>query len=138
MVNHLKGEAPLKLSDGREFVFLLDFDALVEAESAYGKPLPRLMADASQGYVGAVRALLLGGLRRHHPDFTTDEATAIILTDFEAVATGMMAAVEAAFPKAEGKKPGNAGQTGPTSGRAGVKQASTRKPSGSKRRAPST
>lgn len=138
MVNHLKGEAPLKLSDGREFVFLLDFDALVEAESAYGKPLPRLMADASQGYVGAVRALLLGGLRRHHPDFTTDEATAIILTDFDAVATGMMAAVEAAFPKSEGREPGNAGRTGMTSGRAGAKRASTPKPSGGKRRAPST
>src|SRR3546814_3437222 len=53
LVNRLKGEAPLKLSDGREFVFHLDFDALVEAEQAYGKPLPRLMADASQGYVGA-------------------------------------------------------------------------------------
>jgi hypothetical protein len=137
-VNRLKGEAPLKLSDGREFVFHLDFDALIEAEQAYGKPLPRLMADASQGYVGAVRALLIGGLRRHHPDFTTDDAAAIILTDFDAVATGMMAAVEAAFPKSEGREPGNAGRTGVTSGRAGAKRASTRKPSGSKRRARST
>lgn len=137
-MNPLKGEAPLKLGDGREFIFQLDFEALVEAEQAYGKPLPRLMADASQGYVGAVRALLLGGLRRHHPDFTADDATAIILTDFDAVATGMMAAVEAAFPKAEGKESGNAGRTGATSGRDGAKRASTPKPSGSKPRARST
>jgi hypothetical protein len=136
-VNPLKGEAPLKLGDGREFIFQLDFEALVEAEQAYGKPLPRLMADASQGYVGAVRALLLGGLRRHHPDFTADDATAIILTDFEAVANGMMAAVDAAFPKAEGKESGNAVPTGPTSGRDGAKAGSTRTPSGGKRRAPS-
>src|SRR3546814_19058309 len=96
------------------------------------------MSDASQVYVGAVRAILIGSLRRHHPDFTTDDAAAIILTDFDAVATGMMAAVEAAFPKSEGREPGNAGRTGVSPGRGGAKRASTRKPSGRKPRARST
>lgn len=134
-MNSIKGEAPLRLSDGRELTLILDFDALVAAETAYGKPLARLMADAAGGFIGAVRALLLGALSRYHPEITAAEAAEIILSDFDAVGDAMQAATEAAFPPAEGKKSGNARPAGKSSGRNGAKLASTRKPSGGKPRA---
>lgn len=134
-MNPIKGEAPLKLSDGREYVLTLDFEALVEAEQAYGKPLPKLMADASVGFMGAVRALLFGALRAHHPDITAVETAEIIMSDFDAVGEALQAATQNGFPKAEGKKSGNARPAGKTSGRNGAKPASTRKPSGARPRA---
>lgn len=134
-MNPMKGDARLVLSDERELRLVLDFDALVSAETAYGKPLARLMADAAGGFIGAVRALLLGALSRHHPEITPDEAAEIIMSDFDAVGDAMQAATEAAFPTAEGKKSGNAPRAGKASGRNGVKPASTRKPSGTKPRA---
>ena len=75
-MNPVKGEVPLKLSDGREFVLVLDFEALVEAESAYGKPLAQVMADAATGFVGATRALLYGALRAKHPAVTRPHSSA--------------------------------------------------------------
>lgn len=134
-MNPVKGEALLRLSDKRELTLVLDFDALVSAETAYGKPLAKLMADAAGGFIGAVRALLLGALSRYHPEITPAEAARIIMSDFDAVGDAMQAATESAFPPAEGKKSGNAPPAGKASGGNGVKQASTRKPSGTKPRA---
>lgn len=105
MPNALKGEVPLKLSDGREFVLVMDFEALVEAETAYGKPLPQMMADAAQGFVGASRALLYGGLRAKHPTVTLRDASGMFMADPDSVGEALSAAVEAGFPDAaEGKK----------------------------------
>lgn len=134
-MNPVKGEANLTLGDGRNLTLILDFDALVSAETAYGKPLARLMADAAGGFIGAVRALLLGALSRYHPEITPAEAAEIIMSDFDAVGDAMQAATEAAFPSAEGKKSGNALPAGKASGHNGVKPASNRKPSGTKPRA---
>lgn len=123
-MNVIKGEVPLTLSDGRELKLVLDFDALVAAEAAYGKPLAALMADASGGFIGAVRALLIGALSRHHPETGPSEAADIIMSDFDRVAAAMEAAVSAAFPQAtEGREPGKARRpAGKGSGRNGAKQ----------------
>lgn len=139
MTNPVVGQVALKLSDGREFTMILDMEALVEAESAYGKPLPRMMADAAAGFVGAVRAMLYGSLRAKHPRITLGEATAMFMSDSDAVTLALEQAGEAAFPAAnasEGKEAGN--PPGKPSGRSGAKPASTRKPSGGSRRARST
>lgn len=128
----LKGEAPLQLSDGREFTIVLDMEGLIEAEPVYGHPLPKIMADAAAGFVGAIRALLFGALRRHHPDITAVEVAEIIMADFDAVGRALQAATTNGFPKAEGKGSGNVPPAGKASGRNGAKPASTPKPSGAK------
>ncbi len=124
MANPLIGQTPLKLKDGREFILVLDMEAMVEAEGAYGKPMSKLMADASAGFVGAVRATLYGALRAKHPTITLRDASAMFQSDGERVEEAMERAAEAAFPDAEpseGKESAN--PPGKRSGRSGAKSA---------------
>lgn len=132
-MNPVKGEVPLTLSDGREFILVMDFEALVEAEGAAGQPLPNLMAQASLGFVGAQRSLLFGALRRHHSGVTLAECSEIMLSEINAAAPALTAAIEAAFPEAKEGKDGK-NPPGKTSGANGAKPDSTRKPSGKSRR----
>jgi hypothetical protein len=138
MPNPLKGETPLKLGAG-EFVLVLDHEALIEAESLYGKPLAMLMADATLGFAGACRALLYGALRAHHPQVTAREASTLFLENSDAVSAALAEAAEAAFPKsAEGKQdphPPMRAPAGKRSGASGAKSSSIRKPSSGRRRA---
>jgi hypothetical protein len=122
MPNPIKGEVPLKLSDGREFVLVLDFEALVEAEAAYGKPLARVMADAGAGFVGASRALLYGALRANHPAITLRDASGLFLEHAEAVSEALEKAAAAAFTE-DASAEGNGGKPrrGKTSGSSGAK-----------------
>lgn len=138
MVNPLKGEAAVTLEDGRQLVLVLDMEALIEAEAAYGKPMRVVMQEAAQEFVGAMRALLFGALRAHHREFTLRDAGALFASsaDAEAIAAALGDAAEAGFSKpaaAEGKE--GAHPPGASSGASGAKPASTRKPSGGKRRA---
>lgn len=135
----LKGEAPLKLSDDREFTLVLDMEALIEAEAAYGKPLEQMMGDAARGFVGASRALLYGALRARHPSITLRDAATMFMSDLEAVTDALGKASEAGFPKASAE--GNAAapaQAGKPSGSNGAKPGSNRKRSGAKPRARSS
>ena len=102
MANFIKGEAPLKLKDGREFTLVFDMEALVEAESAYGKPLNQLMTDAQRGFVGAIRAMLFGALQTNHPEITPRDALAIFTSDTDAVQKALEAAGTNGLTKAEG------------------------------------
>lgn len=126
MANAVKGEVPLKLSDGRAFTMVLDFGALIEAESAYGKPLRQLMADVVIGFAGATRALIFGALRPRHPEVTMAEVTAMMASDIEAFETAVESVIRAAFPEpditakpAEDRKGEN--PRGKRSGRSGAK-----------------
>lgn len=127
MPNTIKGEVPLSLSDGRDFVLVLDFEALVEAEGVYGKPLAQVMADAAAGFVGATRALLYGALRAKHPTITPREASALFLEHSDEVSAALEKAGEAAIPGSregkDGKNPPAKSQRGKTSGRSGAKRA---------------
>lgn len=123
MSNPVKGEATLKLGDGRELTLVLDMEALVEAESSYGKPLPKLMREAQEGFMGASAALLQGALSRHH-DMSRAEALELLRTDADAVAEALGRAGDSAFPEAAA---GNAAALksrprGKTSGRSGAKR----------------
>lgn len=122
MANPVKGEVPLRLSDGRAFTLVLDFEALVQAESAYGKPLSQTMADASAGFVGALRALLYGALQANHPGVSLREASEIYLTNADAVTTALTEAGNAAMPTSKGDGEG-ANPPGKNSGRSGAKRA---------------
>ncbi len=123
MSNPIRGETPLKLQDGREFTLVLDFEALVQAESAYGKPLAHLMADAAAEFIGASRALLFGALQARHPSITLRDASAMVIQNGDTVSEALTRAAEACFP-AEDKEAGNAPKPRPgkRSGRNGVKQ----------------
>lgn len=134
MSNLLKGEAPLILADKRAFTLVFDMDALIEAESAYGKPMHKLAADASAGFLGAMRAMLYGAMRARHPDVSLEDVSQIILEDTLSVTTALTKALELSMPK-PGKQgaAGNARpapQPGKTSGASGAKRSSTRKRSG--------
>lgn len=134
MANLLKGEVPLVLADKREFTLVFDMDALIEAEGAYGKPMHQLAADASQGFLGALRAMLYGALRARHPDVALEEVSDIILEDTLSVTTALTKALERSMPEPGPSGPaGNARpapQRGRISGGNGAKRSSTRKPSG--------
>lgn len=138
MTNPVRGEADLKLKDGRTLTLVLDFEAYVAAEAAYGKPLAALTIDAATGFVGAMRAMFFGALRSNHLDIDVLEAGRIMSTDAVAVEAAMELAAKRAYPE-EDKEPGKAESPrhGKASGASGAKSASTRKPSGGKRRAPS-
>lgn len=128
MANPIRGETTLALPDGRSFTLVMDMEALIEGEQAYGKPLARLLADANDGFVGALRAMVFGSMRAHHPAATMADATAILLADQAAVAAALTRAVEIAFPDAtkasgEGKEPGKVrSPAGKTSGANGARQ----------------
>lgn len=124
MSNPLKGEAPLVLEDGRSFTLVLDFAALIAAESRYGKPLAFVLAEANAGFVGATLALLWGAMQRHHADLTVDEVTDLLAGNLDQVQAAVTAAGEAALPApAEGDNRGNAKKrrAGKRSGHSGAK-----------------
>lgn len=126
MPNKLKGEIPLKLSDGREFVLVAGIEAMIEAEGLYGKPGAQIAADAAAGYMGAIRALFYGMLKRKHPDITPSDAGDLLSNHMDEVGAAMEASTEAASPpKSEGKEGANppSGRRGKPSGRSGAKPA---------------
>lgn len=116
----------MKLKDKRELVLVLDFEALVAAEAAYGKPLAHILSDANAGFIGATRALLFGTLQANHGDLSLKDATDIFMLDSDAVGSALEVATAAAFPT-EDKKAGKAKPAprprGKTSGRNGAKPA---------------
>ena len=146
MSNPLLGETRLALKDGRELVLVLDFEALIEAEAAYAKPMAAMMADALAGFVGASRAVLFGALRAKHPGIGLREAGALLASDGAAVEAALDAASAAAFPQQaeDGDKADPplatppAAPRGSSSGRSGAKPGSTRTSFGGRPRKPSS
>lgn len=136
MSNPVTGHVPLTLKDGRQFTLVLDMEALVEAETVYGKPMRRMMADASQEFFGAVRAVLYGALRAKHPNITPREASSMLQTDADAVSAALEAAGKAGFDQGEGSEGKEAAHPpGKRSGRNGARPGSTPISSGEQRHA---
>lgn len=144
MPNPIKGEVPLTLQDGREFTLLLDAEAFVEAEVAYGKPMHRLLQDSVQGFLSAGRAVLYGALRCHHRDISLREASDILLKHRETVTAALEEAINAVLldPSEGGNEPNppqpKVAPNGKTSGGNGAKSGSSRKRSGEQLPATST
>lgn len=140
VANPVKGEVLLTLEDGRTFTLVMNFSAFVAAEAVYRQPLPLIAVDAAMGFVSAMGAMLFGALRAYHPEITAEEAGEWCLLEHDRVKAALEAADKASYPEAaEDKKPGKAPsrQRGKNSGGNGAKSVSTRKASGSTRRAPS-
>lgn len=134
-MNPVIGQVPLNLEDGRELTLVLDFEALIEAETAYRKPLPQLMTDVASGFAGAGRAMLYGALRAHHAEFSLRDAGELFRTDGDEVNAALERAVLAAFPSPEGPE-GKKGENPPSkrSGRSGARPGSIQLHSGEPRR----
>lgn len=139
-MNRLKGEVALALPDDRNLTLVLDHEALISAEGAFGEPMHLLLAKMELGFVGAVRAFLWGALRTHHPEITKTDAAAILFEHGELVQEALKQAREAAAPdapepdeEAEGNAPRR--QDGKTSGGNGAKSGSSPKRSSKQPRA---
>lgn len=136
MANILKGEIPLVLADKREFTLVFDMDALIEAEGVYGKPMHQVTADASKGFMGAIRALLYGAMRACHPEMSVADVGGLIGANTLAITQALTGAVDRAMPppapkSAGGKAPVVAKRPpGRSSGASGAARASSRKRSG--------
>jgi hypothetical protein len=89
----------VKLKDGRDLSLDFGLEALIAAEAAYGQPAAKLMFDASEGFIGAVRALIYGALRAKHPGITLTEAGEIWRSDKAAIEKALAEATKA--PKAK-------------------------------------
>lgn len=125
MANPVKGETPLVLSDGREFTLVLDMEALLTVEDVTGKPLPKVMQQASEGFMTAVAAIAQAAFTLHHPEIVRADVLAIMASDRDALTEALGKASDAAFPKAkEGNAKAPKGKTprGKTSGRSGAKR----------------
>lgn len=135
--NPMKGETPLKLSDGREFTLVSGFRAFVIAEKSYGAPIEKIQADAQAGFLGAGGVIFHAMLAVKHPEITIDEAGEILFAEQAAVMEAIGRAVENGAPtrKSGDKKPGNDATAGATSGRNGKKRGSLKTSSGTKRSA---
>ncbi len=123
--NSIKGETPLVLSDGREFTLVLDMEAMLSVEDATGKPLPRVMAQASEGFMSATAAIAHAAFTRNHPEVTRSDVLDIMRSDSEALTEALGKAAENAFPQGQSgnaKAPKAKLQAGKTSGRSGAKQ----------------
>lgn len=145
MPNPVKGEVPLKLSDGRGFVLVADRAGLIKAAQAHygstkvnrllkdmqpeldknGKAKVDEYGDPVKDTMPATVAFLYGLFDAYHPEITMREATNMMLgDDAEAVAEAIGNAVEAGFPEvSEGKKGGNPPRNlrAKRSGRSGAK-----------------
>lgn len=139
MPPEMKGEVPLKLDDGREFVLTMNHTVMFDAEQTSGLPLPRLMAQAKVGFMGSVRTFLFVALRPRHPDVTIEEASEITLREYDKVDAALTQAFKLAFPDPAGGKedanPPKPARTGKRSGASGAKSASIPKRSGKQPRA---
>lgn len=122
--NKVKGETPLVLSDGREFTLVLDMEAMLSVEDSTGKPLPKVMAQAGEGFMSATAAIAQAAFARHHPEVTRSDVLGIMQSDSNALTDALGKAADAAFPKAEAgnAKAPKANQRGKTSGRSGAKR----------------
>lgn len=122
--NPVKGETPLVLKDGREFTLVLDMEAMLSIEDATGKPLPKVMAQAGEGFMSATAAIAQAAFARHHPDITRSDVLQIMQSDADALTDALGKAADAAFPQAQagnGKAPKAKTPRGKTSGRSGAK-----------------
>lgn len=106
MSNSVKGQTPLKLADGREFVLVLDMEAMLHVEETTGKPLPKVVKMAQEGFMTAIAAIAQAAFSRHHPELARAQVLEMLRTDASVLEKALGDATQAAFPKAEvGKVP---------------------------------
>jgi len=107
--NRLKGEAGIEV-EGQSYVLAFDVNAMCEVEYLLDQPTDRILrALTASPPLHVVRALLWGGLRRHHPDLDL-QAVGALMEKMGGAGKALEAIGEAlvsAFPEAEDPDPAN-------------------------------
>jgi len=105
VANPLQGEYAFSTEDGRQFTVVFDIPAICALEDLLDRPSVQIAAQIIQGRVGFVRAGLLTGLRRHHPDLTPADVDVIMTTvaGDKRAAQIVIDGLELAFPKPKKK-----------------------------------
>lgn len=100
--NRLKGEVAFE-SDGKDYVLLLDFNALCDLE----EDLPGLMDGTAEiKSPKAIRRVFHAGLAAHHPGLDVRAAGALVQAlGIEAAAVLIKDSFAASFPTPEAEKP---------------------------------
>lgn len=101
MANPLKGEAEVKLDDGRVLKLVSNTAAWIAAEVALERRVstPEIIEELQSGKASleTQRALMYGMLRKHHPEIDLDESGELLIE----AAAGMQAALGDGLPKGE-------------------------------------
>lgn len=109
MTNPLKGEAEVKLDDGRTLKLVSNTSAWIAAEVALDrmKSTPEIIEELQSGRASleTQRALMFGMLRKHHPEIDLEEAGELLIE----AAQGMQDALAAGMPQ-EGGDDGEVGE----------------------------
>jgi hypothetical protein len=104
MANALRGETILAIG-GVDYTFHYSINALCEVEAETGLSVALLGEQLVRGYVGAMRALVWAGLRRHHACSLEEagELTQTLVSEagIEEAAASVARAFQAAFPDPE-------------------------------------
>lgn len=109
MANAVKGEASIEV-EGQTYVLAFDINAMCEVEYILDRSTDRILRElAAVPALNVVRALLWGGLRRHHPDVDLKGAGELIETlgGPGPALEGIGQALVNAFPEARGDEPEN-------------------------------
>lgn len=118
MANPLKGEVDFPVGD-KTYRLRLSINQIIEVEDLTGLGIVQIAAmfnDAATLRAGSVRAVLWGALRENHPGIDLLAAGEIMAeARLQPTVEAVGAALQAAFPKPEGKE-----SPSPKRGRAGA------------------
>lgn len=97
MVDSTKGEVAVKLSDGREVTLAFDVNAFIDIAEHLGMEVPEVVAKLRDKKnppgLKFQRAVMWGGLQKHHPELTIRDAGEIMVEAAEAMAKSIGAAM---------------------------------------------
>lgn len=86
----MKGEADVSLKDGRKLKLCFDANAWVDVEDALGMKFPEILEalgdKENPPSLKMQRAVIWGGLQKHHPEMTVRDAGEILVEAAEAMA----------------------------------------------------
>lgn len=101
MANRHRGETAVEIG-GQRYTLVYTINAICEMETLAKRPLSLIGQEAALGYVTAMRWMVWGGLRRHHP-VSVEEAGDLLdalVGEVGTAAAGavLQSALQAAFP----------------------------------------
>jgi len=119
MAEPTKGEFPVTMADGRKITLAFDVNAFIDIGDQLGMGVPDVIKalgdkDNPPG-LKFQRAVMWGGLQKHHPEMTIRDAGEILVEASEA----MQKSIDAAMPKGD-EEAGDDTDEGPQKPRRGT------------------
>lgn len=89
--NAMKGEAEARLADGRTLKLAFNVNAWVAIEEQLGMPMPEILEKiaSNKASLAIQRAIMWGGLRKHHPELSLEDAGDVMVEAAEAMRSGL-------------------------------------------------